>query len=226
VHIIVDHREPQYIIELLREMEVEVEIEQLGLGDYILSDEVVIERKTGRDFVQSLYDNRLFTQIHQLMENYEQVILLLEDFYIEANEYRPIFGALSYLAIRRGIATIPSMGHDDTAALIERMCSWVQEEHQDPILSRVAPKKMSLPERQEYLLQGLEGVGQKTAKLLIGELGTPGMVFREIQKAEVLYTRTGNPKGLTGPLAEIKGIGPKFVEKNKPLLDEDSNPIY
>ncbi|KKM14047.1 hypothetical protein LCGC14_1710060 [marine sediment metagenome] len=33
-----------------------------------------------------------------------------------------------------------------------------------------------------------------------------------------VYTRTGNPKGIEGPLAQLQGFGWKFVEKNKNIL--------
>ena len=102
------------------------------------------------------------------------------------------------------------------------MCSWVQEEHKDPILVRTAPKRMTLEDQQNYLIQGLLGVGEKTAKTLLDKLGSPEKIFEGILNTKLLYTRTGNPKGISGPLENIQGIGFKFIEKNRKLLEENS----
>ena len=43
-------------------------------------------------------------------------------------------------------------------------------------------------------------------------------VFEGILSTELLYTRTGKPKGISGPLAGIQGIGFKFIDNNRKLL--------
>ncbi|MFX0050423.1 MAG: ERCC4 domain-containing protein, partial [Candidatus Hermodarchaeota archaeon] len=45
--IIVDHREPARIKKRLIKLGMEVEEKQLDIGDYVISDQVVCERKTG-----------------------------------------------------------------------------------------------------------------------------------------------------------------------------------
>ncbi|MHA2253234.1 MAG: ERCC4 domain-containing protein [Candidatus Kariarchaeaceae archaeon] len=218
--ILADHREPSDIIQELRQLGVKVDVQQLSMGDYILSNEVIVERKSGRDFIQSLYDNRLFDQAHRLIEEYDQVIYVLENFSIDPTEFKPIYGALAYLSIRKGVPVLPTNSSYETAALLERLTSWVQEEHTDPILSRGGPKRMTTRDKQIYLLQGLEGVGIKTSEKLLDEVGTPRNIFQEIDAAEIKYTRTGNVKGVSGVFAEIKGIGPSFVINNKKVLNE------
>ncbi len=216
--IIVDHREPNNIIKLINELSVEVEIQQLLLGDYLLSDQVVIERKRGRDFVQSLYDGRLLDQITRMAEEYDKIILILEDFELDESEYKQIYGAISYLTIFKNIPIIPTNSQEETAHLIERLTSWVQEEHQDPVLSRGGPKRLTARDKQLYFLQGLDGVGLKTAEYLIDELKTPYNIINTIMDTEILFTRTGNPKGVTGKFAEMKGISHRFVKRNREVL--------
>jgi hypothetical protein len=65
---------------------------------------------------------------------------------------------------------------------------------------------------------------------LIKTFSTPENVIKAIQMTNVLYTRTGNPKGIEDPLkhAKIRGVGPKFVLENKKLLfgiEEVFNPV-
>lgn len=218
LQVLVDSREPTIIVEQLRQLDMNVTTKQLVLGDYILSDRLVVERKTGTDFAQSLFDNRLFSQVHQMIENFEEVIMILEDYDDPRIIDKSISGALAYLILRRGISVIPSSGHKHTASIIERLASWEQEDKMDPILSRVAAKKMSLEEKREFLIQGLEGVGRKTAQLLLTYFEKPIEVFGAILSSKVEMTKSGNPKRITGPFAKIKGIGPKFILKNQALL--------
>ncbi|OLS25409.1 MAG: hypothetical protein HeimC2_18660 [Candidatus Heimdallarchaeota archaeon LC_2] len=218
MEIVVDSREPQIVIEELQKLGVNVKKQVLSIGDYIIGSDHIIERKSGSDFVQSLYDTRLFDQVHRMIEEYDNVIIILEGLEVDSEIRKNIFGALAYLVIRRGITILPSTDKISTAHLIERLASWIQEEHVDPILMRGGPKRLTLREKQEYFVQGLVGVGLKTAKLLLDNLGTPNKITNAITDSTILRTRTGNPKGISGELAEIKGIGVKFVERNKELL--------
>ncbi|MHA2090658.1 MAG: ERCC4 domain-containing protein [Candidatus Kariarchaeaceae archaeon] len=219
--IIVDHREPNMIVEILSKLGVIIETQQLPFGDYILSDQVIIERKRGRDFVQSLYDGRLFNQITQLVEQYEKPILIIEDFQLDIEEYKQVYGALSYLVIFKNIPIIPTSSDTETAYLIERLTSWVQEEHEDPVLSRGGPKRLTNRDKQLYFLQGLDGVGLKTAKYLLDELQSPLEIINLIVDSEILVTKTGKPKGVTGKFAKMRGIGHRFVERNQQLLIQE-----
>ncbi len=87
-----------------------------------------------------------------------------------------------------------------------------------PILSRKAPKTMSEDERRIFIIEGLVDIGPKKAKQLIDKFRTPEKVFIAIKNTKIIYTRTGNPKGVEGPLAQLKRFGWKFVQKNKDIL--------
>ena len=67
-------------------------------------------------------------------------------------------------------------------------------------------------------MEGFVDIGPKKAKSLIENYETPYQVFKAIKHTEVIYTRTGNPKGIKGPLSDLTGFGWKFVEKNKEML--------
>ena len=61
VRIVADEREKNsQVPNLLKSMGVFVDYEQLAVGDYIVSSETVIERKTVYDLISSVYDGRLF----------------------------------------------------------------------------------------------------------------------------------------------------------------------
>ena len=43
-------------------------------------------------------------------------------------------------------------------------------------------------------------------------------MFKAIKHTEITFTKTGNPKGIDGPLKELRGFSWKFVQKNKEIL--------
>lgn len=218
--IIIDSREPDSIAKNLEELGVTVTKQQLTVGDYVISDKLIVERKATSDFWQSLVNQRLFDQIKRLTDTYEQVIFILEGIVANPETRTAIYGAMSYMILRHSVQFIPTENHQSTAILLDRLCSWVQEDRKDPILARTAPKRLTLEDQQNYLIQGLLGVGDKTAKALLEAMGSPEKIFEGILNTKLLYTNSGNPKGISGPLDTIQGIGFKFIEKNQKLLKD------
>ncbi|MBD3227265.1 MAG: hypothetical protein GF329_03675 [Candidatus Lokiarchaeota archaeon] len=220
--IIMDDREPKEIQEIMGQENIDIEIERLEIADYIISETLAVERKTGNDFVSAISDNRLFEQLNRLNETYTNPILILENFEpIFENRgmnINSIYGVLGYIASRMNISTVPTRNMNDTVILLKRLAVREQIKDENPILVRRAPKNMTLDDRCKYLVEGLFQTGPKTAEMLINELKTPLKVFNTIAKTEFTYTRTGKMKYIDGPLKDIKGIGIKFVLENKKLL--------
>lgn len=74
-----DNRETaSSVVRNLSLMGVNLRLEQLSVGDYIISKRVGIERKSSKDFTDSIKDGRLFKELKNLTDNYERAILILE----------------------------------------------------------------------------------------------------------------------------------------------------
>lgn len=202
----------------------EYEAKRLSVADIVVSESVGIERKEGFDFVSSIMDNRLFEQLLRLKEAYpEGSVLILEGLNDDVFEntgmkITSIYGALSFISYKLGISVIPTRNIGDTAIVIERIAHREQVKDDMPLLSRVAPKGMDITERRYFIVEGLVDIGSKKAKLLVDTFQTPYNVFRAIRSTKIIYTKTGNPKGIEGPLKELKGFGWKFIKKNKEIL--------
>ena len=111
------------VIRYLSDMEVDTKIQTMIVGDYQVSDDVVIERKTAKDFVDSIVDKRLFKQVTQLREEFKKPIIILEgddlyNGYINPNAIR---GTIVSIALDFGISIIPTRDSQDTAAMIKRI---------------------------------------------------------------------------------------------------------
>lgn len=79
VRIVVDERERKSgIPDLLRRAGAIIDFAQLTVGDYVISPETAIERKTIQDLLNSIYDGRLFIQCSRLNEHYVKPVLIVE----------------------------------------------------------------------------------------------------------------------------------------------------
>ena len=80
VRIIMDERErASNVRHMLEEKGAEVKQVVLNVGDFILSDRIVVERKTRADFESSIIDGRLFTQLPAMAANYVLPPYILKD---------------------------------------------------------------------------------------------------------------------------------------------------
>ncbi len=224
LHIIVDKREHKLMSLLDKKKDIlTYNSEQLDIADIIISDEVAIERKEGFDFVSSIMDNRLFEQLLRLKDTYSTPILILEGlndtvFDKVGMKISSIYGALAFVSYKLGVSVIPTRNLEETAIVIERIAYREQVKNDMPLLSRKAPKGMTIEDRRIYIIEGLIDIGPKKAKLLIEKFKTPSNVVKAIRKTNITFTRTGNPKGIEGPLKELKGFSWKFVQKNQEIL--------
>src|SRR3954453_18359340 len=77
--VVFDHREIRSgIPDALAAAGIDLKPEQLPAGDYVLSDRLVVERKTGADLAASIKDRRLFEQIGRLKASFAAVVLVVE----------------------------------------------------------------------------------------------------------------------------------------------------
>ncbi len=192
VVIIVDTRESgsQVVQELVR-YNVKLDLKTLEVGDFVLSDRVVVERKTSNDFSTSIIDGRLFSQATSLKDSYEKPLFLIEgETLYTFRDIRPeaVMGAVSSLLIDYDIPIAWTRDPSETALLLFSIARREQllEKHLPRVRSDKKP--VSLAYWQEYLVAGLPHVDRVLAKRLLKAFGTVGNVFsaseRELQKVD------------------------------------------
>lgn len=158
------------VIRHLSEMEIDVKVQAMAVGDYQVSDEVVIERKTAKDFVDSIVDKRLFKQARSLMEEFKRPLIILEgdDLYNGMINPNAIRGSIASIALDFGISIIPTRNAQDTAAMIKRIAIREQSGEKTPIQIRTDKKPVNLWEQQLFIIESLPNIGPVNAKKLIG----------------------------------------------------------
>ncbi len=186
IKVYVDVRERNTRILKVLKDKAKVELRQLPVGDFILSDRVCCERKTQSDFVQSIIDKRLMAQARELSSNFDVPILILEgdgDLYslrdIHPNAIR---GALASLAINFGISIIPTRDEEDTANFLYTVAKREQDYEKREIVLRGEKKPLLLDERQRYVIESLPNVSAVLAKRLLEEFGSVKGVITASEK--------------------------------------------
>lgn len=180
--IIVDAREePTGIVKLLKKEDVEPVIEKLEVADYVLSDEVAVERKDVEDFINSIFDGRLFDQVRNLKSSFDTSIIVVEgdprSIYRRVRNVRIYFGALSSLILDYGVSIVQTAGIGETATLLACLAKRISRaKPSKPVTVRVPKPPSSLPP-QIATLATLPGVGVTLAKRLLDHFGSLGSVF-------------------------------------------------
>jgi len=193
----VDKHEPEEMAQALINRGLKVDRQVLPIGDYLFSD-ICIERKTVKDFLFSMYSNRLWDQIKDLRANYPRSFVMVVDTIGEAFMDRhargkevPFWGSIAgmWLGWQMPIITPPNVTH--AAILISQM--YIKENRHEPYLKPVERKGDTLEERMENSIAACgEGIGRKKAQFLLGQYHTlQSLVESVVQKTVVL------PKGVS-----------------------------
>jgi len=174
LRIIVDDREKKSgIPELLKSVGLNVEMKTLPIGDYIVAPETIVERKSIRDLMASVFDGRLFDQCTRLKEHFEHPIVLMEGNVDEIEEItdNPLifYGALSTVVLDFKIPVIPTPSAAHTAKLLVSMCSR-KDAPKGPYLKKIK-KSPDLERQQLSSLCSLPGVGEKFAVRMLEKFG-------------------------------------------------------
>jgi ERCC4-related helicase/ERCC4-type nuclease len=192
--IIADTREfNSEVVKELARKDVIVESQQLDIADYILSDRLAVERKEVDDFLQSLIDGRLFSQLKMLKSAYINPVLVLEGEGLLSKRgisEHAIIGALASIVSDFNISVISTHDVKETANLLAIMAKREIEEGR-PVGIRGEKVSMSLAERQQFIVEGLPGISATLAQRLLSHFGS----VKAIIEADVKQ------------LCEVRGIG-------------------
>jgi len=181
VTIIADIRESSSeVMKELAKCKVKLDLRTIDIGDFVVSERVVIERKTSSDFSTSIIDGRVFSQAANMKSSYEKPFFLIEGgtLYSHRN-IRPeaVMGAVSSLLIDYEIPVIWTKSSRETALLLCAMAR--REQLIEKRLPRIRSEKkpLSLQDAQEYIVAGLPFVEETLAKRLLKRFGTIENLF-------------------------------------------------
>ena len=207
--IIVDSREAssaEKIVKGLIERGVNVKTEILEKGDYILSDQCAVERKTVNDFVYTLTRRYLFEQLFRLKDVYPKSLIVLEGYLPIIYKYShiqpaSIWGAMFTLA-KNGISIVNTASYKETIDFLYVAA------RQEQIVEKRSPtvhafkKCDTLSDAQVYLLASLPNVGREKATAILQSYQTPLNAFINVDD----WSKS------------VNGLGPVITNKVKEVL--------
>ncbi|MFC1648922.1 DEAD/DEAH box helicase [Nanoarchaeota archaeon] len=170
-----DYREKgSGVIKELSLQGVEIKLQKLEVGDYLLSDDLCIEFKTVSDFVDSVIDGRLLDQLKSLRQYYKPLLVIegKENIYAQRNIHpNAIRGMLATIMFNFNIPVFQTTDAKDTAGFLLLLAKREREQGKAQFQFHSA-KGMTLKDRQEYIVAALPGIGNKLAKPLLQEFGS------------------------------------------------------
>jgi Fanconi anemia group M protein len=179
IEIVVDQRELDSTIarDLSTRDGIETRLETLAVGDYVLSDRAVVERKTVSDFLDTLTggDRSMFEQVGDAARSYGRPVVIIEggDLYGQRNIHeKAINGALASLSVDFGASVLRTGNESETADLLETIASREQDDGNREVSVHGEKQSKTLGEQQEYVVTSVAEVGPVTARNLLEYFGT------------------------------------------------------
>ncbi|MBD3228426.1 MAG: DEAD/DEAH box helicase [Candidatus Lokiarchaeota archaeon] len=203
--IIIDSRESSSsILKVLSKLEVEIETKRLEVGDYILSDRVAIERKTTKDFVDSIIDGRLFKELIKLKNTYSRVFLIVEGEFVYGligMNKKAVQGAIISIILDFYTPVIFTEGSKETADWLFKIIKKENAEKRKPVIRHdKTPKDEN--KTLEFILSGFPNIDNYRAKNLLEYFKTLENIFNAPIDA----------------IKNVEGIGNKIAEDMKKIL--------
>jgi len=206
--IIADYREKSsVIIKALSEKGLKIELSNLDVGDYVLSERVCVEYKTPKDFVDSILDGRLLSQLTNL-KRYERPIILIEgeeDLYSQRNIHpNAVRGMLSTVLVSYGIPLVQTKNSRETAALF-LMIIRKESDLTKKDFTLHSAKPLTDKDLQEYVVGAFPGIGGTMAKPILKRFKTIKNFVNADEKE----------------LKEVELIGDKKAKRIKNLVEKE-----
>jgi DNA excision repair protein ERCC-4 len=210
---------------LLKNAGAVIDFTQLKVGDYVVSSETAVERKTVRDLISSIYDGRLFIQCSDLVKYYQKPLLVVqgniaelsetsedmedpEDIKLHSERMSLAYDALITVATEFRIPIIHTPSAEQTAQLLVTLVNRsLQEAKATGPLLRKIKKENPIQIQQLSVLASLPGVGEKLAARMLKKFHTP---IRALNAS-------------AAELATIPGFGLTRAERVRKVLNTPNN---
>lgn len=202
--IVIDEREGSDFGRLLAARGAGIEWKTLSVGDFVLSDRLVAERKTRADFENSIIDGRLFSQAARLREGYERAVVIVEGEEASGRvKKESLLGAYSSLVADFGLAIFFTRNSEKTCELLFALAQHEQCAKKRELRVMEKPKMLTVSDYQMGIIECLPGVGPGTARKLLAYFGTPQNVICADEKK----------------LCEVEGVGKKRAKMIRNVLE-------
>ena len=208
--VVIDDRELKTsIAKILFNLGVKLQSQRLETGDFILSDRIIAERKSVKDFVDSILDSRLFKQAGELKKQFQIPVFIIEgreDIYSQRNvNANAVRGAIASIIADFSIPIINSQDENDTANIIYHLAKREQVDFKRGINIRGGKKPLSTKQLQEFIVSGLPNIGNEMSKKLLKKFRTVKNIFN----------------AGVDELTEVENLGKTKAEQIKKIIEAE-----
>jgi ERCC4-related helicase/ERCC4-type nuclease len=174
--IIADDRETSSkVLELLHNKGASIKLERLEYGDYAIGDRILVERKTTRDFADSLIERDLIGQVRRMAEMSLKPVIIIEgeELYSQRNiNPNAIRGALAAMSVGMGIIIIQTKDAEDTAEMLYVLAGREESEYGPGKSPHFHKTYRSEKESLEYVISSFPSIGPKNARDLLNHFSS------------------------------------------------------
>jgi Fanconi anemia group M protein len=179
--VINDHEMSSKVVEHLENLGVKVTFGKLPIGDYAIGDCVLVERKTIRDFVNTLVYCDHLNQIRDLAKSAPYPILIIEggantDLYEQYNTcLNEIHNTTTLIAVDFDVSLVFTTDAEETAYMLYAFARWEMEKSKNERNKRNFHQNNPIHndrEELEYILTTIPDVEPGTARKILATFGT------------------------------------------------------
>jgi len=183
----------------------EVLEKQLLSADFIIKTKTLdgkiitvgIEKKTMNDFLNSIIDKRIISQLIEMKRHFDMSLLIIEgtENIYELRDFHPnsIRGMLASIAIDFQTPILHTRNQKDTAHILAIIAKRLEKQRSFPSLLKKR-KPPTQKQQQEYFVESLPGIGPITAKKILNKFGTIKNLINAEEKELVKIEKIGKIK--------------------------------
>ena len=220
--VIIDSREAELIIQskliLGEKMDEFVKIEPLHLGDIMISDKIIIERKQWSDLASSIIDGRYKEQSARLLQAKEEGYIIY--YFLEGNLdlYKPygitkdtLRSCVFSLTYEKGFFVVMSKSPRESVEYILKFQQKYQKSTSTTITNTIVSKKknsqITKENISELMLCQIPGISTTTSRILLTQMNTLQDIIMKLETnislfEEFSYLKDSKPKKLNKNIIE------------------------
>ncbi|MBD3312549.1 hypothetical protein GF352_03810 [archaeon] len=197
VKIIVDDRELRgRVVEELYKHGAQLDVRHLPVGDYVVSSRVGIEFKSIKDLESSIIDGRLFKQCEELIDNFDNPVLLVEGECLFHGRVHPnaVRGAIASITTDYGVPVINVDSPAEAASLIIAYARREQSELDRTVRYNARRKSVTDEQFMEAVIAAFPNIGVKLAQSLLEHFGSVKKVINSPVEELIVVEGIGEGK--------------------------------